>query len=741
MQKESVSKQGRKSAKAEPSVPKDPVFDDLDGLDYMETKAYTKDGVSTDRHKVSTEATVNTDKQKVSTDRHGVSTVSTKFSTDKNKEGTAKARGGQRTTLTTPTPTSTTFGDDETIAQVLITMSQNKEKLKEKEKGVELRDVEESERPRSTSTRSVLILKPLPKIDPKDKGKKRIEEDDESGTESDEVTTAEKKFQQLATDEELARKTQEDWEAEEEKKRLADEEAKNAALIHDFDDINARIEADRLLALRLQQEEREQFTIEERAKFLYDTIEAQRKFLAQQRVAAIRSKPPTKTQLRNQMMIYLKHVGNKKHSDLKNKTFEEIQALYERVKRHNDKFLVAGSTEDERKCKDINDKAKYPKHKTYKRRVAKEITKSKDIVNVLAKVDMTEQDTKKRKGGHIKMIARKRPRPQQVDEDDYKLKLSLIIAPDEDKEVDYEILDRKYLIIEWKSEYITTKPQHDESKGLEEVNLNVVIRSNGQRRHFSTFMRVLSVFDREDLDAIYQLVMNRYLNDIPKGFDRILWGDLMIMFNQSDADEFWSTQQDWKVVCWKLHNSSGVHTLLTETGLVIHMLVKNKYPMKKDVMSQMLEIKLESEEDSTMALELIRFVKRQITELEPDNSYIDEKDLKRSNSLEKFVSMEAHEKVKRQGVQLEQELSKKQKFEDVPEEKIVEPMKKGGTRKKQIARKGRHIDKYAKDEAEKEKEEYMKDKVKGASSESEEGIDAIPTDIKPPSIIDWKIIP
>ncbi|GKF59341.1 hypothetical protein Tco_0176127, partial [Tanacetum coccineum] len=71
-------------------------------------------------------------------------------------------------------------------------------------------------------------------------------------------------------------------------------------------------------------------------------------------------------------------------------------------------------------------------------------------------------------------------------------------------------------------------------------------------------------------------------------------------------------------------------------------------------------------------------------------------------SLENFVSMEAHER---------------------------------------IARKGKHSDKFAKDEVEKEKEEYMKDKVKGASSESEEGIDAIPSDIKPPSIVDWKIIP
>ncbi|GKF72980.1 hypothetical protein Tco_0219312, partial [Tanacetum coccineum] len=54
----------------------------------------------------------------------------------------------------------------------------------------------------------------------------------------------------------------------------------------------ARIEADRLLALRLQDEEREQFTVEERSKFLHDTIVAQRRFLAEQRAIAIRNRPP-----------------------------------------------------------------------------------------------------------------------------------------------------------------------------------------------------------------------------------------------------------------------------------------------------------------------------------------------------------------------------------------------------------------------------------------------------------------
>ncbi|GKG46316.1 hypothetical protein Tco_0501162, partial [Tanacetum coccineum] len=93
----------------------------------------------------------------------------------------------------------------------------------------------------------------------------------------------------------------------------------------------------------------------------------------------------------------------------------------------------------------------------------------------------------------------------------------------------------------------------------------------------------------------------QYQNEVPKGFDRVLWGDLMIMFNPNDEDEFWNTQQDWNVVSWKLHRSSGVQPLMTDTGLVIHMLVEKKNPLKRKVLLQMLELKLEYEEDSTMA--------------------------------------------------------------------------------------------------------------------------------------------
>ncbi|GJY77278.1 hypothetical protein Tco_0482394 [Tanacetum coccineum] len=582
MQKESVSKQGRKPAKAEPTVHKDPAFDELDDdtIDYIETedaqdmgrtsymvheeKESAEKGVSTEDPLNTAQPKVSTDKPEDSTDKPDEGTNKPKVSTNKEEvstnrpdEGIVDQNEGRSATQTALiTTTLTIFGNDETIAQVLIIMSQNKEKLKEKEKGVELKDVEETKRPRPTSTRSFLTLKPLPKIDPKDKGKKVIEEEDKSDTDSEDITKDEKKFKQLARDEEVARKVLEDSEAEEE----------------------ARLNANKILAEKLQEEEREMYTIEQRAKFLHDTIAAQRRFLAQQRSKAVRNKPPSRNQLRNQMMTYLKHVGGKKHFDLKTKGFEEIKALYDEIKRSDNSFIAIGSAKNEKVIKEMNEQVA----DASKKRVKKDDSIKGEIKE--------EEGTRKRKLGIRKKKSKKR---KFTSKDDEELRLCLTIVSVEDKEVDYEILDKKYPIIEWRSEYLTTKLQYDKTEEIEDVYLNVVIRSNRQRRYFSTLMA-------------------RYL---------------IIMFNQSGKDEFWNAQQNWKIVSWKLHSSSGIHTIMTDEGIVIHMLVENKYPLKKEVLSQLLKLKLETEEDSTMALELIRFVKKQIAELEPEDSDGDEKDL------------------------------------------------------------------------------------------------------------------
>ncbi|GJU97787.1 hypothetical protein Tco_1327058 [Tanacetum coccineum] len=602
VQKEPVFKQGRKSAKGEPSVHKDSLFDEIpeDTVDYMETEvaqdvgrsrdgvneemenadaevstedvlSTAKEKVSTDTPKVSTDGSkVSTDKEKVSTDTLKVSTDGSKVSTDKEKDSTKRTykgtddqtegRRATQTIQTTQTPTSTMFGDDETIAQVLLNMSQAKAVSREKEKRVEFKDVEETERPRPTSTRSLLTLKPLPKIDPKDKGKKKIEEEDESETESE----------------------------EEERKRLAEEEATNDALIRNYDDIKARIEADRLLAERLQEQEREQFTVEERAKFLHDTIAAQRRFLAQQRSEAIRNKPPTKNQLRNQMMTYLKHVGNFQHSQLKTKKFEEIQALYEKIKRSDEDFIAIGSAEDERMIKEMNEKG---------------IDSSKN--ESVKEEGKEEEGTKKRKSGHIKMIARKKPRKQSDDDSDDEHRKCLKIVTFEGT-LDSEIMEKKSVIARLDK---VSSPDGD---------YLVLYRANGNFRAFNYLMEVLHIFDRQDLFHLYELMMEQYSEITLEGFELILWGDLKIMMESSteenDQSDFWSNQQDWKIITWRLYEACGVCILELEDGIVIHMLVERRYPLSKELLQRMLDLGLEVERESSVALDLIRFIKQQIDE-------------------------------------------------------------------------------------------------------------------------------
>ncbi|GJY36760.1 putative ribonuclease H-like domain-containing protein [Tanacetum coccineum] len=386
---------------------------------------------------------------------------STAGQTESTEDQTKEEIATQASQTSTQTPTSMIFGDDETIATLLLNMSKAKAVSKEKEKGVELKDVEDIDRPRPTTARSLLTLKPLPKIDPKDKGKKKIEEEDETESEDDDIPQAVKKFKQLESDEELARKVQEEWEAEEEKNRLAEEEATNEALIKNFDDIKARIEADRILAEKLQEQEREQVT---------------------------EATKPTSNQesIKKSDDDLLKTCGTSQHSELKSKKFEDIQAMYEKIKRSDKDFIAIGSVEDESLIKRMN-----------KKDSSKEEEIKQESKEEVKQEDKEEENTRKRKQGtRKKMKSRKRRFKQDTSQDDPsdiekendELRLCLTIAPDEDKEVDYEILDKKYPIIDWKTQNFGTKPQLDESKSSEEINLNVVTRSNGQKRFFSTLI-------------------------------------------------------------------------------------------------------------------------------------------------------------------------------------------------------------------------------------------------------------
>ncbi|GKD85441.1 hypothetical protein Tco_1356595, partial [Tanacetum coccineum] len=155
---------------------------------------------------------------------------------------------------TPPTTAATAFIDEDlTIAQTLIKMKEGKPK----EKGVAIKDVEDSPRP----IRSITILQPLPIIDPKDKGKGILVKEE------------------LKKPEKVKRRDQ-------------------------------GIDADHELAVRLTHEEQEKYTIEERARLLAEFFERRKKQLAAERAEAIRNKPATRTQVRNRMITYLKHMDD-----------------------------------------------------------------------------------------------------------------------------------------------------------------------------------------------------------------------------------------------------------------------------------------------------------------------------------------------------------------------------------------------------------------------------------------------
>ncbi|GJU05562.1 hypothetical protein Tco_1121992 [Tanacetum coccineum] len=85
-----------------------------------------------------------------------------------------------------------------------------------------------------------------------------------------------------------------------------------------------KVETDYELAQRLQVEEQEELTIEEKSKLFHELLEKRRKHFAAKRAEERRNRPPTKAQPRSIMCTYLKNMAGWKPKDLKtNKTREE----------------------------------------------------------------------------------------------------------------------------------------------------------------------------------------------------------------------------------------------------------------------------------------------------------------------------------------------------------------------------------------------------------------------------------
>ncbi|GJS76940.1 hypothetical protein Tco_0726821 [Tanacetum coccineum] len=114
----------------------------------------------------------------------------------------------------------------------------------------------------------------------------------------------------------------------------------------------------------------------------------------------------------------------------------------------------------------------------------------------------------------------------------------------------------------------------------------------------------------ESLATKYPIIFSEMLDD----FDRQDVVDLYRLVKESEKDEIWKGQQDYKLISWRLFDSCGFHVLLMDTGIAIHMMVEKKYPLIQEMLSRMLNRRLEVDHESTMTFELIRFIKAQLEE-------------------------------------------------------------------------------------------------------------------------------
>nr|GFB05054.1 hypothetical protein [Tanacetum cinerariifolium] len=135
-----------------------------------------------------------------------------------------------------------------------------------------------------------------------------------------------------------------------------------------------------------------------------------------------------------------------------------------------------------------------------------------------------------------------------------------------------------------------------------------IIRVGGITQAYQSFEDTLKDFDREDLDALWRLVKEKFSTTVPTvDKEKALWVELKRLFKPDADDVIWKLQRYMHYpIIWKLHSKCGVHQVSSTTRRHdMYMLVEKDYPLSNGVMTLMLSRKLQVEKDSEMARDLV----------------------------------------------------------------------------------------------------------------------------------------
>ncbi|GJR08455.1 hypothetical protein Tco_0791107 [Tanacetum coccineum] len=300
------------------------------------------------------------------------------------------------------------------------------------------------------------------------------------------------------------------------------------------------------------------------------------------RYHSLKMKPKSIAQARRNMIKYLKNQGNFKINDFKGMSYNEIRPIFEKLWDFNQRFVPMDAEKERTTEKIVEEESGAQEER-------------KETVN-----ETVNEPAAKRKKSIPRKTTRKRQK-LEVETEKEELKTFLDIVPREEAPIDIESLSTKFPIVDWKTIVLTETHMYYQ-----------VFRGDGSSKNYKILSEMLEDFDRMDVEQLFRLVKERYSSTAPQGYDLMLWGDLHTLFEPDKDDEIWRDQHEYNLLSWRLCDFCGIHILLMDNGLAIHMLTEKKYPLSQEMLSKMLSKRLEVDHENSQAFELLRFIRAQV---------------------------------------------------------------------------------------------------------------------------------
>ncbi|GJT00659.1 retrovirus-related pol polyprotein from transposon TNT 1-94 [Tanacetum coccineum] len=355
-----------------------------------------------------------------------------------------------------------------TITNIEITLAQALVELKSAKPKADKVMIQEPEQGTTTPTlTTTTAATTITAVKVQDKGKGKM-------VEPEPVKKMSKK-ELLRLDEELAFKLQAE---EEEEERLAREKSQQ------FKEANIAWD-----------DEQDKLTDEEKARLFLQFLEQRRKHFAATRAEEKRNRPPTRSQQRSIMCTYLKNMDGWKPKSLKNKSFANIQELFDKAMKRVNTFV------------------------DYRNELVEESSKK-------VEAEIVHESSLKREREELEQESSKK---QKLEEDKESKELKCLeIIPDDGDDVTIDVTP-----LSTKSPTIVDYKIYKEGK----KSYFQIIRADGKTQMYLIFGKMLKNFDREDLEVLWSIVKARFKKTEPMNYmDNFLLLNLKTMFEHHVED-------------------------------------------------------------------------------------------------------------------------------------------------------------------------------------------------------------